>query len=118
MAEFKIVEIIARRVKNGKEECQVQWAVTWETVDAAFAKQQLYREFMEDLKAETESTGDDKMRFEPKYSDNLTGDDAKAKGDESDGETDKNKAPTTKEAIGEKRSNGEVVRRSPRGKSE
>ena len=60
MAEFKIVEILARRFENGREECQVQWAVTWEVVDEAFAKQQLYREFMEDLKAETESAGNDK----------------------------------------------------------
>ncbi len=60
MAEFKIVEIIARRVVNGREECQVQWAVTWEIVDEAFAKQQLYQEFMEDLTKETKATGNSK----------------------------------------------------------
>ena len=51
MTEFRIVEIMARRFVNGREECQVQWAVTWELVDEAFAKQQLYQEFIEDEKA-------------------------------------------------------------------
>lgn len=60
MAEFRIVEIIARRFKDGKEECQVQWAVTWETVDAAFAKGQLYKEFMEDLNGEKKALGNPK----------------------------------------------------------
>jgi hypothetical protein len=49
MTEFRIVEIMARRFVNGREECQVQWAVTWEVVDKAFAGQQLYKEFIEDL---------------------------------------------------------------------
>ena len=57
MAEFKIVEIIARRFKDGKEECQVQWAVTWEVVDKAFAKQQLYKEFIEDLNENEKAIG-------------------------------------------------------------
>ena len=61
MAEFKIVEIIARRVKNGKEECQVQWAVTWEVVDKVFARQQLYQEFIEDLKQEQRASGNTKL---------------------------------------------------------
>ena len=60
MAEFKIVAIIGRRFRNGKEEVQVQWAVTWEPVDAKMAKGQLYKEFMDDLEAETESLGNDK----------------------------------------------------------
>ena len=60
MAEFKIVAIIGRRFRNGKEEVQVQWAVTWEPVDAKMAKGQLYKEFMDDQEAETESLGNDK----------------------------------------------------------
>lgn len=57
MSEYKIVEIIARRIRNGKEEVQVQWSVTWETVDEAFAKGQLYQEFMEDLNKEKKVSG-------------------------------------------------------------
>ncbi len=57
MTEFRIVEIIARRFENGREECQVQSAVTWEIVDEAFAKQQLYREFIEDLKEDEKAAG-------------------------------------------------------------
>jgi hypothetical protein len=34
---------------DGKEECQVQWAVTWQSVDDAFKEGQLYTEFMEVL---------------------------------------------------------------------
>ena len=34
----------------------------------------------------------------------------------SDGETDKDKTQKTKKAVGEKRSHGEAVRRSPRAK--
>ena len=60
MTEFKIVEIIARRFRNGKEEVQVQWGVTWETVDAEFAKGQLYKEFMEDLQKEEQTAGEKK----------------------------------------------------------
>ena len=118
MAEFKMVAIIGRRFRNGREEVQVQWAVTWEPVDEAFAEGQLYKEYMEDLEAETESPGNEKTRFEPKYSDKLTGVDAEAKGEEINDETDKNKAPTTGETAGEKRPRGEGVRRSPRGKGE
>ncbi len=55
MAEFRIVEIIDRRIRNGKEECRVQWAVTWEPVDEAFRKGDLYKEFMEDMKASGEA---------------------------------------------------------------
>jgi hypothetical protein len=36
----------------------------------------------------------------------------------SDGEADKNKTPKTKETVGEKRTNGETARRSPRNRSE
>jgi hypothetical protein len=57
MSEYKIVEIIARRIRNGKEEVQVQWSVTWETVDEVFAKGQLYQEFMEDLNKEKKVAG-------------------------------------------------------------
>lgn len=57
MTEFKIVEIIARRFVNGKEEVQVQWGVTWVPVDAEFAKGQLYQEFMEDLQNEEQDSG-------------------------------------------------------------
>jgi hypothetical protein len=52
MTEFKIVEIVGRRMRDGKEECQVQWAVTWEPVDADFRKGELYREFMADFEKE------------------------------------------------------------------
>ena len=65
MAEFKMVAIIGRRFRNGREEVQVQWAVTWEPVDEAFAEGQLYKEYLEDLEAETESSGNEKTRFEP-----------------------------------------------------
>jgi hypothetical protein len=58
MEEFKIVEIIGRRFKNGREEVQVQWAVTWEPVDKKMAKGQLYQEFIEELEAEKAGTGD------------------------------------------------------------
>ena len=61
MTEFKIVEILARRFRNGREECQVQWAVTWEVVDKAFARQQLYQEFIEDLKQEQRVAGNTKL---------------------------------------------------------
>jgi hypothetical protein len=57
MTEFRIVEIMARRFVNGREECQVQWAVTWEVVDQAFAKQQLYQEFIEDLNEDEKTIG-------------------------------------------------------------
>ena len=63
MAEFKIVEIIGRRFRNGQEEVQVQWAVTWEPVDAKMVKGQLYKEFMADLEAETESPGNNKIKI-------------------------------------------------------
>jgi hypothetical protein len=52
MAEFKIVEIVGRRMRKGKEECQVQWAVTWEPVDEEFRKGELYQEFIADLEKE------------------------------------------------------------------
>lgn len=55
MAEFKIVEIVGRRMRKGKEECQVQWAVTWEPVDEEFRKGELYQEFIEDLKESGEA---------------------------------------------------------------
>ena len=61
MTEFKIVEIVGRRIRDGKEECQVQWAVTWEVVDKAFARQQLYQEFIEDLKQEQRASGNTKL---------------------------------------------------------
>ena len=67
MTEFKIVEIIARRFNNGREECQVQWAVTWEVVDKAFAEQQLYKEFIEDLDEDEKVIG--KLK-ELKFSEN------------------------------------------------
>jgi hypothetical protein len=57
MTEFRIVEIMARRFVNGREECQVQWAVTWEIVDKAFAEQQLYKEFIEDLEEDEKAIG-------------------------------------------------------------
>jgi hypothetical protein len=58
MEEFKIVEIIGRRFRNGREEVQVQWGVTWEPVDAKMAEGQLYKEFIDDLEAEKASAGD------------------------------------------------------------
>jgi hypothetical protein len=67
MTEFKIVEIIARRFNNGREECQVQWAATWEVVDKAFAEQQLYKEFIEDLDEDEKAIG--KLK-ELKFSEN------------------------------------------------
>jgi hypothetical protein len=41
----------------------VQWAVTWEVVDKAFARQQLYQEFMEDLKQEQRASGNTKLHY-------------------------------------------------------
>jgi hypothetical protein len=89
MTEFKIVEIIARRFRNGKEEVQVQWGVTWEPVDANFAKGQLYKEFMEDLQKEEQSSG------EKEGGGNLV-----------------------LSSVGMKRSSVEVTRHSPRNKSD
>jgi hypothetical protein len=59
MTEFKIVEIVGRRIRDGKEECQVQWAVTWEPVDEDFRKGELYREFMADLEKEARESAKD-----------------------------------------------------------
>jgi hypothetical protein len=53
-----------------------------------------------------------------KSADNTTGTGAGAKEEASDGDTDKDKTPKTKETVGEKRTHGEAVRRSPRAKSE
>jgi hypothetical protein len=63
MEEFKIVEIIGRRFRNGREEVQVQWGVTWEPVDAKMAKGQLYKEFIDELKAEKDSAGNEKIKI-------------------------------------------------------
>ena len=57
MTEFRIVEIIARRVAKGRDEVQVQWAVTWEPVNKEFRKGQLYKEFIEDKKKEKQALG-------------------------------------------------------------
>ena len=45
----------------------MQWAVTWEVVDKAFAEQQLYKEFIEDLDEDEKVIG--KLK-ELKFSEN------------------------------------------------
>lgn len=55
MAEYKMVAVIGRRFRDGKEEVQVQWAVTWEPVNKQMAAGQLYQEYMADLKADAEA---------------------------------------------------------------
>ncbi len=130
MTEFKIVEILARRFNNGREECQVQWAVTWEVVDKAFARQQLYQEFMEDLKQEQRVSGNTKHHYESSKADYLTELAVKAKGDDDGSETEKiempttkasigeTETPTTKASIGEKRSDDDATRRITRSRRE
>jgi hypothetical protein len=50
MTEYKIVEILAKRIRNGVAEVQVQWAVTWEIVDETIMKGELWQDFVEEEK--------------------------------------------------------------------
>ncbi len=124
MAEFKIVEIVGRRMREGKEECQVQWAVTWEPVDEDFRKGELYKEFMADLEKEArESDAKDADEGGSASSEEKENDAQKIKGTKADNQgsnfcpqflTDRWK--TGAEGVGAKRP-GEEAQRRPRCKN-
>ena len=48
MAEFRVTQIIAKRICGGQTEVLVQWAATWKPLDETITKGHLWEEFLED----------------------------------------------------------------------